>query len=87
VNALDHGIRFEKQQPFRIADFKRGAIIARAEHDGFIRRQVAREAADEFELVHSFPNPDCRAKITPRSYRAGVRVTTELLGGKPSAMP
>ena len=52
MDALDHRVRLEQQQPVRHADIQHRAIVARAHDHGGIGRQRARQAADQLKLVH-----------------------------------
>ena len=54
MNALHHRVGLEQQQPVAHAHIQHGAIITRADHDGVIRRQRARQAGDEFKFVHGW---------------------------------
>ena len=52
MNAFDHRIGFEQQPFVRHAQIQHGAIIARAGHDIWVRRQRFGQARDEFKFVH-----------------------------------
>ena len=59
MNSLNHRVGLEQNQFFRHAQIQHGAVVARAGHDGFVRRQRFHQARDEFQLVH-FSNWACR---------------------------
>ena len=55
MDALDHRIGLEQQQPVGHAGIQHGAIVAGAHDHRGIGRQRAGQAVDQLELVHTPP--------------------------------